>query len=290
MARRPRPPASCCRRSSTRTPISSCRICAARIPPGRAASPTGCGRCWPPRRESPDPAIHADRRPPRRPSPRRADAGTGLVRRREQHACDRAARCARQGCRRSVFHELLGFTVADPGGARADARARIAAAAAAARGGHGDIRFSVAPHAPYSVSPALFDAIRRDASAHGVPTTVHLAESREEVQLLADGYRPVARPARDARRLDRCVAAAGRVAGRATCGTSASSTRRTLVVHGVQFTAERPRACCATSGPRWSRARAATRYVGVGSPPLEAFYAVECRWRSGPTAWPASTT
>ncbi len=102
-----------------------------------------------------------------------------------------------------VFHELLGFTVADPEARVADARARIAAAAAPARGGHGAIRFSVAPHAPYSVAPALFDAIRRDASAHGVPTTVHLAESREEVQLLADGSGPVARPARNARRLER---------------------------------------------------------------------------------------
>ena len=65
--------------------------------------------------------------------------------------------------------------------------------------------------------------------------------------------------------------------------------RRVLVVHGVQFTGddlERLRSLGMTivSCPR------SNRHVGVGSPPLEAFYAMGVRWRSGPTAWRASTT
>ena len=89
-----------------------------------------------------------------------------------------------------VFYELLGFNTPESEARVAEARARIAAEQEAAAKDGLEIRFSVAPHAPYSVAPALFDAIRRDTSAHGSPTTVHLAEGREEVQLLADGTGP----------------------------------------------------------------------------------------------------
>ena len=55
-----------------------------------------------------------------------------------------------------VFHELLGFNVADP-----IARVGAAAAAVAACGADNrDVRVSLAAHAPYSVSPGMFRAIR----------------------------------------------------------------------------------------------------------------------------------
>ena len=50
------------------------------------------------------------------------------------------------------------------------------------------VRHSLAPHAPYSVSPALFAHIR--AALNQDPfarTTVHLGESRAEVEFLLDG-------------------------------------------------------------------------------------------------------
>ena len=54
-----------------------------------------------------------------------------------------------------------------------------------------DVRHSLAPHAPYSVSPALFAQIRavlnRDPFAR---TTVHLGESRAEVEFLLEGTGP----------------------------------------------------------------------------------------------------
>ena len=50
-----------------------------------------------------------------------------------------------------------------------------------------DVRWrrSIVPHAPFSVSPALFRAI--GARAGDLPVSVHLGESAEEMQFLRDG-------------------------------------------------------------------------------------------------------
>ena len=62
-----------------------------------------------------------------------------------------------------VFHELMGFT-----GLNADEQVARAHGAPSTRWPVGDdVRLSLAPHAPYSVSPALFAAIRRDLDDHG---------------------------------------------------------------------------------------------------------------------------
>ncbi len=45
----------------------------------------------------------------------------------------------------------------------------------------------LAPHAPYSVSPDLFRAVSDAASSHGLPSSVHLGESPEEVEFLMTG-------------------------------------------------------------------------------------------------------
>jgi cytosine/adenosine deaminase-related metal-dependent hydrolase len=181
-----------------------------------------------------------------------------------------------------VFVELLGFNAADPTGRVAEARARIAAVLdepARAEAGllgppsHERIRVSLAPHAPYSVSPALFGAIRADldADAHGV-SSVHLGESPDEVEFLArgSGSWPVLLRELGAWNETWKPPAQSPVEYLSDIGFLDS---RVLAIHAVQCTGDdlaRLRAVGATvvSCPR------SNRHVGVGDPPIEAFYAM----------------
>ncbi len=86
-----------------------------------------------------------------------------------------------------VFHELLGFNVADPAGAVREGWARVEAARRET--GDGPLTFSVVAHAPYSVSPGLFRAIA--ARAGRTPLAVHLAESPEEIEFIRTGHGPM---------------------------------------------------------------------------------------------------
>jgi cytosine/adenosine deaminase-related metal-dependent hydrolase len=167
-----------------------------------------------------------------------------------------------------VFYELIGFNHADPAARVRDARAYIASTGARGRG----IRVSLAPHAPYSVSPGLFAAIRADVDTDplGV-TSVHLGESPGEVELLRYGTGPVRAMLEqlgvwtDAWKIPG-LSPTEYMAGLGFTGADS------LLVHGVQFTSDdlaRVRAGGATlvSCPR------SNVYVGAGSPPLESFYA-----------------
>lgn len=48
-------------------------------------------------------------------------------------------------------------------------------------------RVGLSPHAPYSVHPELLEQVVRTSAADGIPIAMHLAESREEIQLVAGG-------------------------------------------------------------------------------------------------------
>jgi cytosine/adenosine deaminase-related metal-dependent hydrolase len=168
-----------------------------------------------------------------------------------------------------VFHELIGFAGGDADGQVSAARRAIDALAV-----DEDIRLSLAPHAPYSVSPALFLAIRRDLDAHApVVSTVHVGESPEEVEFLKEGTGPwqvlleelgvwnEKWPAPQSSPVEYLTEVG-------------FLDRSVLAVHGVQC-----------EGPDLDRLRTlgvtlvscprSNRYVGVGSPPLEAFYAMD---------------
>lgn len=80
----------------------------------------------------------------------------------------------------AIFLEILGFDARDPDGLVGDARRRLDELTPLEW-----LRPSIAPHAPFSVSPDLFRAIA--ARAGTGPLSVHLAESAEEVQFLRDG-------------------------------------------------------------------------------------------------------
>ena len=82
-----------------------------------------------------------------------------------------------------VFHELIGFAGINVDEQVAEARRALDGCPSGEF-----LKLSLAAHAPYSVSPALFAAVRRDLEAHGPAiSTVHLGESPEEVELLESG-------------------------------------------------------------------------------------------------------
>lgn len=54
------------------------------------------------------------------------------------------------------------------------------------------LRLGVSPHAPYTVSAALYEAVAAFARRERLPIAVHLAESKEETALVRDGAGPFA--------------------------------------------------------------------------------------------------
>lgn len=166
-----------------------------------------------------------------------------------------------------VFHELLGFDVAD-----------AAAAVAAGRVGHlvserRDTRVRVRPaaHAPYSVSPALFRAL---AAVPG-PRSVHAAESREECEFLRSGtgawrtildargrWNPAWRPP-----------GSGPLAYLDALGWLRDDT---LLVHGVQLVPDEIRRA-ARAGAAIVTCPRSNAWTGAGVPPVSAFYAAGAR-------------
>ncbi|MBA3297079.1 MAG: amidohydrolase family protein [Acidobacteria bacterium] len=79
----------------------------------------------------------------------------------------------------AIFHELLGFDVANATAVVADAHAHLAALPRIGR-----LRTFIAPHAPYSVSAELLRAI---ADGEQRRVTIHLGESAEEMEFLQSG-------------------------------------------------------------------------------------------------------
>ena len=165
-----------------------------------------------------------------------------------------------------VFYELLKFDERDPVGRVQRARQQLDALPAAAA-----VRTSIAPHAPYSVAPLLFRAIRADLDRHPFArSTVHLAESSEEVQFVKTGEGPWRALLEEIGVwTDEWKPPGGTpVEYLADAGFLDS---RVLAVHCVQCTAsDRARLaalkCTIVACPR------SNRHVGAGSPPLDGFY------------------
>ena len=162
-----------------------------------------------------------------------------------------------------VFHELIGF--------RSDgAGAHVAASRQARAGVTEGVRVSPAPHAPYSVSPALFRAIAEDLTHGGSPTTVHLAESPEEVQFLRDGSGPWRQILEDLGAWDGGWRPPG-VSPVAYVDSLGFLGPSVLAVHAVQCDAADV-ARLAKSGATVVVCPRSNQHVGVGTAPIEAFY------------------
>jgi aminodeoxyfutalosine deaminase len=163
-----------------------------------------------------------------------------------------------------LFRELFGFAARDPEAIVTAAARQIAALRPVAR-----LRASIAPHAPYSVSPALLAAIARHGA--GRPLSIHLGESAEELQFLNDGtgawrslleslgvWEPAWVPP-----------ACGPVEYLDRCGLLSD---RLIAVHGVHVT-DRELARLAAAGATVVTCPRSNRWTGAGVPPIERFYA-----------------
>lgn len=170
-----------------------------------------------------------------------------------------------------VFKELLGFNEVDP--QALVARERAALATYQHHGARGcdetNVRLQLGAHAPYSVSPALFLAIR-DAVGAG-PLCVHLAESPEELAFLRSGTGPwrAVLEARGKWASDWEPFEAGPVAYLERLGWITS---HSIVVHGVHLT-DRELSRLAAVGATLVTCPRSNRWTGVGTPPISRFYA-----------------
>jgi cytosine/adenosine deaminase-related metal-dependent hydrolase len=164
----------------------------------------------------------------------------------------------------ALFRELLGFSAPDPDAAIASAQQQASELPHAAR-----LRPSIVPHAPYSVSPALFRAIAK--ASVGKPVSVHLGESKQEIEFLREGTG-------EWRVLLESLGVWNPSWTPPACGPVEYLDRlglvndRLLAVHGVRFgddDVNRLRAAGATivTCPR------SNRWTGGGEPPVGRFYA-----------------
>src|SRR2546425_10577615 len=96
---------------------------------------------------------------------------------------------ARLGGRGIAYHEVFG---PDPARCAASMAELEQALGWLSRFASSHLRLGVSPHAPYTVSEPLYRAVADFARREGLPVAVHLAESREEVQLVREGRGPFA--------------------------------------------------------------------------------------------------
>jgi aminodeoxyfutalosine deaminase len=179
-----------------------------------------------------------------------------------------------------VFRELIGFNADDPAARVAAVRAEIAALAS-------PVRVTLAPHAPYSVSPGLFQAIAADPeTARGV-SSVHLGESLDEVRFLESGDGPF-------RALLERVGAWNPSWDVPKCAPVEYLARlgvlspRLLAVHGVRLRDDELK-LLATRGTTLVTCPRSNVWVGSGNPPIERFYASGVRVAVGTDSLASAT-
>ena len=166
-----------------------------------------------------------------------------------------------------VFHEIIKFRAPDPAATVAHAEARIAAAGAGPRW-----QLALAPHAPYSVSPSVFEALGRARGPAGTrPLSVHIAESPEEVEFISRGGGGWRDMLKRLGAWDEEWRAPG-------CSPIAYLDRlgfwgpRTLAVHAVQASDDDLRMLVGRGATIVTCPRSNV-HVGVGDPPVARFYA-----------------
>jgi cytosine/adenosine deaminase-related metal-dependent hydrolase len=170
-----------------------------------------------------------------------------------------------------VFHELVRFREADPERFVEQARRSIERRAAT-----DVVRIGLAPHAPYSVAPRIFEGLGRVLERQPLMrSSVHLAESAAEVRFLARGDGPWRTLLEDLGAFDPAWVAPG-VGVVRYLDERGFLGGRVLAVHGVHLTDE-DLARLAGLGVTLVTCPRSNQYTGAGTPPVERFYAAGVR-------------
>ena len=165
-----------------------------------------------------------------------------------------------------VFYELIRFNAADPHGFVEAAVNEIEALGPTER-----VRASLAAHAPYSVSPLVFRAIRKAVNrAPFAPCSVHLSESAEEIEFIRSGGGPWRTLLEELGAWDPKWVPPG-CSPVQFLDQSGFLDPSVVAVHGVQMTTAdlhrlSARGCTLVTCPR------SNGYTGAGAPPIAAFY------------------
>jgi cytosine/adenosine deaminase-related metal-dependent hydrolase len=140
----------------------------------------------------------------------------------------------------------------------------------------GRVRPGLAPHAPYSVAPLVFRALRRALDRRPfLRSSVHLSESPEEVQFIAQGDGPWRGVLEELGAFDPGWVAPG-VSPVQYLHENGFLDRRVLAVHGVQMS-DADLARLVKLGTTLVTCPRSNRYTGAGTPPIARFYAAGVR-------------
>jgi cytosine/adenosine deaminase-related metal-dependent hydrolase len=165
-----------------------------------------------------------------------------------------------------VFHEILRFREAEPERFVEQACRSIDQLDATGR-----VRPGLAPHAPYSVAPLVFRALRRAIDRRPfLRSSVHLSESPEEVQFIAHGDGPWRGMLEELGAFDPGWIAPG-VSPVQFLHESGFLDRRVLAVHGVQMS-DADLARLVTLETTLVACPRSNRHTGAGTPPIARFY------------------
>jgi len=166
-----------------------------------------------------------------------------------------------------LFYELIRFNAADP-----DALVREAAQKIDALPAHPRVKPSLAAHAPYSVAPLVFKGIRAEVDRRPfVPCSVHLSESRDEVEFIERGTGEWRRFLEEVGSWNPSWQPPG-VSPVRFLDDAGFLDRRVLAVHGVQMTRD-DLAILAARGTTLVACPRSNAFTGAGSPPIADFYA-----------------
>jgi aminodeoxyfutalosine deaminase len=165
-----------------------------------------------------------------------------------------------------VFYELIRFNAPDPEDLVEGARRQLADLAATDR-----VRVSLAAHAPYSVAPRVFRAIRKEVHRNpAARCSVHLSESPEEVDFIGTAGGPWRVLLEELGAWDPAWVAPA-VSPVRYLDDLGFLDDRVLAVHGVQMSGA-DLATLVARGTTLVTCPRSNGHTGAGVPPIEEFY------------------